>query len=456
MRIQTKFRSALVVAGFSLAVGNAAADIATDHYVQNDYIALPAAGEGELFKFQQQQVEWLLEEGYSPASVILSSVTRGLTIADTVYLMTRVQPENAQLFYDTAVVLLPSLPGWVCGTDAAMNHRYDDEIMPDQLSEQPSLEEVSRLYFDEYQRFMAVPDWQNGQGHLDVSIDELIDFKQREIELVSEDADSEEERVDSWWYLQQGSAAPKVLSVGLFPKQRRVVIDARLEDLEKLKQQGTTRLPVMIAYNQNQHIPTSDVERVAGEPYGGSTMKSEEIDYIDKGDREITASEVIRHYEVSGEELPPTREWRIGDYHLEARIEELLELFDIPEKKDIPESDWNRAVAAAQQSPKEPLHITLYGDAAGERWIDSRAAVRLAEEQGVDRLPVVFFYHDIGRQPCGIPAGCTDQIKEAAGLIPVIIPTKRPPKIPPPILGKGGGDVTPPGGLGPPPAVSPN
>jgi hypothetical protein len=189
----------------------------------------------------------------------------------------------------------------------------------------------------------------------------------------------------------------------------------------------------MFMYNDNAHIPVSDIERVSGEPFGGSEMKGNNIDYIDYADGEITASEVIRRFDSDGKRVPPVRDWRIGDHHLMVRTEELTTLFDIPEKRDINPTEWQEAVNRLERQSQKPLQISLLADSDSERFISSTVLVSVAREMGLKRLPVIFFYHGIERQSCGMPSACLPDIKAAAeaGKASLTIPNKPSTGIPP-------------------------
>ena len=429
-----------------MSAGTSIANNSTDYFLQNDRMPLEEATPEGLSNYYQEYVEWLLEQGYSPASIIISSVGRGMTLADAVYLMSRVQPESAKDYFNTAESLLPNLPGWVCSNSNSLGHRYDKPLDRPQLTSGSTLEEVADLYFEENERFIKVPDWQNGVGHASARVDELIKFKQIEIDRVSSDDDHP---VDSWWFLEQFDIPSNVVVVGLYPDDKRLVIDARLDELEALKQQGTASLPVMFMYNDVKHIPMSDVERVPDESYGGSTMKGgEHDDYVDLDDGEISASEVINRFEADEQMVPPTREWRRGDHHLMVRTEELLELFTVPEKDEIDPKIWQQSVARLNQMPVEPIHISLFRDAKGERWLDDSSVVAVAKEQDRDRVPVVFFYHGMDRQPCGMPSACISDIRAAAiagSNCPECIgrPPKPPTNVPPVIVPPGDGPISP-------------
>lgn len=377
-------------------------DLGVDFYLQNDQYTGALNEPESVTAFYQRQVSWMLANDYPPASIILSSVGRGMTLADTAYFMSRAQPEEAENIYQLALQIMPTLPGWACSAAGGMPHRYDRGIDAAQLSA-PTLQEVARLYFEEGKRFMGYPKWEQNQGNVDVTLEELIRFKEREISISGE---------DSWWYRPDQRVKTDVLMVSLYPGGERVVIDARLEQLREMKKRGAVTAPVMLLYADASQVPMSDFNRGPEDP-GSQGGKAGGNPYINYRDQEISASEVITRFGASGQQASPTRDWHKGDHHLQVQVAELKTLFDIPAREDIPAADWQRWEQQLAQSPDKPLLISLYGGGSDDRWLDQRGLVAVAAEKGVERLPVVFFYHASQRQACGLPATCVDQLREA-------------------------------------------
>lgn len=401
------FRSIMLLMCSNLAI----ADMTTDYYIQDDSASLAQSDQDGIANLYQKQIDWLLAQGYSPTSIILSSVGRGMTLADTIYYMSRSQPQDADQFYKAAETLLPSLPGWVCSANGGGSHRYDKPLKKEDLPANGTLEEISKKYFDEHQRFLNEPDWKNGEGHAEVSIDELLKYKKEEMEANGE---VDDQPVESWWFQEEAADSNGVLTVGLYPYQQRVIINARYADLEAMKNQGKTTVPILVMYNEDNQIPTSDIERIPGLTDGSGNAEDEKSEFIDPNDGEITASEVIQKFEADGQRLAPAREWRIGDYHLMTRTEELLKLLEVPEKDTIDPQQWAAAEERLQKEQIKPIHMSLYSDAKGERWVDDPVMLAVAKEMGIDRVPVVFFYHGDERQQCAMPTACLDDVKKAA------------------------------------------
>ncbi|MFT5137251.1 MAG: hypothetical protein ACI9XU_000568 [Arenicella sp.] len=101
-----------------------------------------------------------------------------------------------------------------------------------------------------------------------------MNYKQTELEQA---VDTKSKMVKPLWYLDPGKPGINVVTVGVYPEQRRVVIQTRLKDLQALQQSGVTQVPVMLMYNDSDHILMSDLEIVAGETFGASQMKGNDI-----------------------------------------------------------------------------------------------------------------------------------------------------------------------------------
>jgi hypothetical protein len=99
---------------------------------------------------------------------------------------------------------------------------------------------------------------------------------------------------------------------------------------------------------------------------------------------------------------------------MRVQVEELQDLFDIPSKEDSSEADWQRwEQELDKMEDMTPMRMSLYEGAGDDRWLDQKGLVAVAAERNIQSLPLVFFYHANQRQPCGLPAACADQVREA-------------------------------------------
>ena len=388
-------------------------DVGVDFYQQNDFYTTDLNSPESTTGFYQRQVNWMLENKYPPASIIMSSVGRGMTLADTAYFMSKAQPEQAENIYKLAVDIMPVLPGWACSAASGMPNRYDQAIDPAELPA-PTLENISNLYFEQGKRYMEYPEWEQNQGNAEISLEELLGFKEKEMEASGE---------DSWWYRPDQRVKTDVVMVSLYPTGKRVVIDARLEELHALRDSGAETVPVMFLYTEESQIPMSDFNRnpegrdgdtaTAGSNTAAASQGQGGNSYIDYNDDEISATEVISRFGATGQRVSPTRDWHKGDHHLQVEVAELQNLFDIPKKEDVPAADWQRWEQQLAAGLEKPLLVSLYEGSGDDRWLDEKGLVAVAADKKVERLPVVFFYHSDQRQVCGLPAACTNQVEEA-------------------------------------------
>lgn len=385
-------------------------DIGVDFYQQNDFYTTTLNRPQRTAGFYERQVNWMLENDYPPASIIMSSVGRGMTLADTAYFMSKANPEQAEAIFTLASDIMPTLPGWACSAEGGMANRYDTPINARELPSKPTLATFTSLYFDQNKRFMEYPDWQQNQGQASIDVDELLEFKKREIELTGR---------DSWWYRPDDRVSTDVIMATLYPTGRRVVIDARLEELQKLQQGGAGEVQVMLLYAEAGQIPLSDINgnlRQSTATTGAMDNKAadsqtEEQPYDAKG---ISASDVIARFNTSGERASPTRDWHKGDHHLQVSVQELQGLFDIPRKENVSTADWQRWEQELDKAQElTPLRMSLYRGSGEDRWLTEPGLVAVAAERQMENLPVVFFYHDNQRQSCGVPADCMRHVEEA-------------------------------------------
>ena len=229
-------------------------DIGVDFYEQNDFYTTTLNSPESTAGFYERQVNWMLQNGYPLASVFMSSVGRGMTLADTAYFMSKANPEQAEAIFALAMDIMPNVPGWACSVDSAMGNRYDSAINADELPPAPTLETFASLYFDQNKRFMEYSNWQQNKGQASIRVDELLRYKQQEIELAGR---------DSWWYRPDDRVSTDVIMATLYPTNRRVVIDARLEELQQLQRSGTEQVQVMLLYAESGQIPMSDLRGAA-------------------------------------------------------------------------------------------------------------------------------------------------------------------------------------------------
>ena len=321
------------------------------------------------------QFKRFYDSGYPPASIMLHGVSLGMTLDDIVYLSVKSDPARAGEFYDTAVSLLPSLPGWVCRS-GEVGDRYADYITLDQFASKNSIAAVANEWFNNSRQLSPFPNWKRGQAHMDASVAELASLL----------------NAQKYWY-QPGGGRSSPLFVSLYKDNNEIVVDGGVGAINQAQQAGKSTLPVVIVYNQNHQRPLS------------------------RYSSEATVTDIANEFYNNRIEITPVPEWKDGDFHMQATIGDLKGLVDTANADKISDEEMAAAkqeITANGGTVKDPLLLTLLRSGTGQAWIDSPATLEVAESMGVPQVPVTMFYQDMDRQPCGAPSSCRQQICDAA------------------------------------------
>lgn len=384
------------------------AELGTDIHIQSDSDSIRLDIDRRTFN----EIQSFLEQGYPTVSVMLHGITMGLSINDVVYLAVKSNPQRAKEIYDTAVSLLPSLPGWAI-QDEDSSDRYYTNYAVSELGSQSTVTEVARRFFEQNMRLSPFPEWYEGAYHISVTTGEF-----------------ERLRTDSWWY-QEGNLQPdsprsalnRPVFVSLYRDRNEIVIDTTTDRIRNARRQGVGELPVVFVYNDLRTRP------------------------ISRYSADVKVKEIVDDFFNRGLKLTPVPEWRqVGDYHMIASVAELMELLDIVDKKDVDPARWSAITEDIQNNGfNAPLLISLFNSGEGRIWANEPERLAAAAELGIDQIPVVFLYHDIRRPPCGQPIRSTALLCAAAiaaGADPSICqPTRGTSRYVPP--GGGGGSASP-------------
>jgi hypothetical protein len=354
---------------FAAASGVGVAEIRDDVHVQSNSDAIRLDIDSRTFN----EMKSFFERGYPTASVMLHGITQGLSIEDVTYIAVKAKGEKSQEIYQTAISLLPNLPGYVCrgGKESGL---YPEEYPLQDLGPQPTIAEVAKRYFDGNRRLTPFPNWQTGGHHMMASTEELANLAK-----------------DQWWY-RPGAAqngGKSQIFVSLYPDNREIVIDSGVNRIRDSLQKGVASLPVVIVYNDNNHRPVSR--------YGGKPKMQD----------------VANDYFSAGYQLTAVPLWEGGDHHLLAPVDDLKSIFNPPAKKDIPAARYDALAKELSGGFKKPFLMTLLGTGCGCAYIDDPARLTVASDLNMKEAPVVMFYHDLDRLPCGAPASCQERICEA-------------------------------------------
>lgn len=323
----------------------------------------------------------LFRLGYPPATVMMHAISTGMSINDIVYIAVKSDVSRAQEFYDTAESLLPALPGWVCqaGVD---RERYTRAVDPAELGENPSIRRIADFYFTDNRRLVPFPDWEEGRVHTRASVAELAD-------LISD---------EEWYVPGDDDGTPRTapnrpIFISLYRHDQQIVVDSGTERIRQAQQQGVEWLPVVLVYNDSQQRPISE--------FGP----------------DVTLRELADEFFGDGIEVTAVPEWKVKDHHKTATIDELREVVDVPLREDVLAERWDaveQEIRANGMELPRPLLLTLVRSGRGRAWVNDPTTVAVAENLGIQSLPVVLFYHQIDRRPCGEPSTCEDLLCEAA------------------------------------------
>lgn len=353
----------------TLAIG----EIREDVHVQSDSDSIRLDIDSRTYN----EVKSFFDRGYPTASVMLHGITQGLSIEDVTFIAVKAsidKPGKDKEIYQTATSLLSSLPGWVC-RGGAQSGQYPSDYPLKDLGPQPTVAEVARRFFDENRRLTPFPDWQAGGSHMLASTQELASLVK-----------------DEWWY-RPGAAqngGKSQVFVSLYPDTKEIVVDSGINRIRDAMQKSVATLPVVIVYNDVKQRPVSR--------YGAKPK----------------VQEVANDFFSAGHRLTAVPAWEVGDHHLMAPVDDLKTIFKPPEKKDIPKERYDELVKKMSTGTKPPFLITLLGGGCGCAYIDDPARLTVASDLGMKEAPVVLFYHDLDRLPCGAPANCQERICEAA------------------------------------------
>lgn len=267
----------------------------------------------------------------------------------------------------------PEFLNWPCSTQAAQSRMFNT-YMVDELSEKNKMQEIITRYFDVPEVLAPIPNWIDGEYNA------VFDYKEL-LQYASSD----------YWYSPNPERPfmdpkrPRSLLVSLYVGINRVVLDNYEIDLLR-KELGSDQIPVTFVFNDSNVVPIS---------YFGPNVSLEEVH---------------KAFFERGIKLADVPMWWLGDYHLQATIEEYEKFFDIPSLEDIsPEKQQAiRAELENEGFTRKPFIVTILSEAAS-MVIDQPERVRVAASMGMKRLPLVFNFIEpdsvLARCGAGTPIG---------------------------------------------------
>ncbi len=363
--------------------------------------------------------------------IFAHSLSMGLPIDETLEAAVRNNSDRGREYYVSAAFLLPLL-------DSADNIRFTTYDFDD-MDKADSAREVLKRFFDDREILSFTPEWHYGESHMQVAVSELK-------ELVKE-YDS-----NNYWYkeddLSKNPKPSRPIFIQMFSDNGSVVIN----DLDRInKADDNSTLPVVFVFNDNFERPVSRMTQP------------------------VTVKSVIADYNGNNLMVTPTPEWSLREYHTLADIDELYDVFRVPEKDDVDSERWQEIENRIKQDGiRESFIITILpgggasagasgssddnkssnglgsglevlGDGAVVNRLDK---IAVAKSLGYTELPVVFYYVDNQRvKPYRLGLRHLAYVAVQAGMSPSSVAFTG--------VGTPGTTTGGNGGFGPPPPVPP-
>lgn len=359
----------------------------------------------------EDEIRIYLEQGYHPVTVLFYAMRNGMSVNQVIEIA-----EQAGLpgehFQNAIVSLEPVLPGGVCGTSyfvkdpTAVPGNYSLTGFKEELSSEqnngsgsgdaePKLADLIERFFegnevisvneeDPNLRQVHDMDWPETVSKIPASgvpttVQEFVNSNiPAHIYATPDELLALADQSNEFWFFQdsplgEGQNNSEILSanspifVSLYAGSREAVVSPwQLERINQAKLDGTI-LPVMLFYNNQQTRPLSQISKKIG------------------------FAELVNAYLRAGIKVSPSPSWEEGNYHTQATAQQLRELFDLPEKTDIPEERYNKALSTIDNG--RPLQVSMVG---GKMFVGNPdRAVAMIEDGGYDLLPVNVSYVDL-------------------------------------------------------------
>ncbi len=296
----------------------------------------------------------------------------------------------------------PEFLNWPCSTQAAQSRMFNTYTI-DELTDKNKIQEIITRYFDVPEVLAPIPDWVDGEYNAVFDYKDLLQFASS----------------DYWYYPNperpfMDPKRPRSLLVSLYVGINKVVIDNYEIDLLR-KELESDQIPVTFVFNDSNVVPIS---------YFGPNVSIEEV---------------RKAFFERGIKLADVPIWWLGDYHLQATIEEFEKFFDIPPLEDI-SAEKQQAIRAELESEgftRKPFIVTIMSESAS-MVIDQPERLRVAASMGMKKMPVVFNFIEpdmvLARCGPGTPVGYGSNAISGETTPPggAVIPPNAPAVPPPP------------------------
>ena len=267
----------------------------------------------------------------------------------------------------------PEFLDWPCSTQAAQSRMFNTYTI-DELTDKNKIQEVITRYFDVPEVLAPIPDWVDGEYNAVFDYTDLLQFASSD-----------------YWYFPDPKRPfmdpkrPRSLLVSLYVGINKVVIDNY--EIDPLRKElESDQIPVTFVFNDSNVVPIS---------YFGPNVSIEEV---------------RKAFFERGIKLADVPIWWLGDYHLQATIEEFEKFFDIPPLEDI-SAEKQQAIRAELEGEgftRKPFIVTIMSESAS-MVIDQPERLRVAASMGMKEMPVVFNFMEpdmvLARCGPGTPVG---------------------------------------------------
>ena len=359
----------------------------------------------------EDEVRIYFEQGYHPVTVLFYAMRNGMSVDETIDIAE--QAGLVREHFENAISSLePVLPGGVCGTSyfikdpTSIPGTYSLTELKEELTneqdngsggedDEPKLADLIDKYFDDNDVISVNEDdpnlhevhdrdWPNTVASIPSSgvpttAEEFVNSNiPAHIYASPDELLALADQSNEFWFFQdsplgQGQINSESLSanspifVALYSGNKEAVVSPwQLERINQARIDGIT-LPVMLFYNNQLIRPLSQISKKIGFP------------------------ELVNAYIRNGIKVSPAPSWEQGNYHTQATAQQLKELFELPEKEDIPEERYTRALSTIDNG--RPLQVALVG---GKMFLgDPDRAVAMYEDGGYDLIPVHISYVDL-------------------------------------------------------------
>lgn len=254
----------------------------------------------------------------------------------------------------TCITKPPEFLDWPCSTQAAQSRMFNTYTI-DELTDKNKIQEIITRYFDVPEVLAPIPDWVDGEYNAVFDYNDLLGYASS----------------DYWYYPNpdrpfMDPKRPRSLLVSLYVGINKAVIDNYEIDLLR-KELQSDQLPVTFVFNDSNVVPIS---------YFGPNVSIEEV---------------RKAFFERGIKLADVPIWWLGDYHLQATIEEYEKFFDIPPLEDISaeKQEAIRAELEDQGFTRKPFIVTIMSESES-MVIDQPERLRVAASMGIKKMPVVF------------------------------------------------------------------